>query len=120
MRRLLKPVLSRWEIDPPLIGAEEAYGELKPIFESLCERSLLRPATPAGSHTCCECGERRRVDYLPSKGGGQAGFIHCQCGVTPVPEEALLQFVEQFIVQQFEQREFFGIQQQFQRSAAPR
>ncbi len=89
MRRLLKPVLSRWEIDPPLFGAEEAHGELKPIFESLRERSLLRPATPAGSHTCCECGERRRVDYLPSKGGGQAGFIHCPCGVTPVPEELL-------------------------------
>ncbi len=89
MRRLLKPVLSRWEIDPPLIGAEEAHGELKPVFESLRERSLLRPATPAGSHTCCECGERRRVDYLPSKGGGQAGFIHCQCGVTPVPDKLL-------------------------------
>lgn len=89
MCRLLKPVLSRWEIDPPLIGAEEAGSELKSIFESLRERSLLRPTTPAGSHTCCDCGERRRVDYLPIKGGGQAGYIHCPCGVTPVPEELL-------------------------------
>jgi hypothetical protein len=85
-------VLSRWEIDPPLFGAEEAGGELKPIFAALRERSLLRPATPAGSHTCSECGERRRVDYLPSQGGGQTGYIHCPCGVTPVPQERLLRW----------------------------
>lgn len=89
MRRLLSPVLSRWEIDPPLFGAEEVGGDLKPVFEALRERSLLRPATPAGSHTCCDCGERRRVDYLPRQCGGQTGYIHCRCGVAPVPDKLL-------------------------------
>lgn len=89
MSRPLTPVLSRWEIDPPLIGAEEADGDLRFVFPFLRDESLVRPAAPAGACTCPECGERCRVSRMSGPGGGNPGFIHCRCGVSPVDDEAL-------------------------------
>lgn len=86
----MQTILSRWEIDPPLIGAEEARGPLKPVFQSLLKLAVLRPTTPAGALVCTECGERRPVDYICDEVGGRHGLIHCQdCGVTRVPEDKL-------------------------------
>lgn len=89
MSQLLKPILSRWEINPPTIGAEEARGDLRPVFQSLLGQSILRPASPAGAYTCAECGERCRVTHLAGQSSGHLGYVHCQCGVSPVPDGAL-------------------------------
>jgi hypothetical protein len=80
---VLKILLSRWELRRPVIGAAEAFGELRPLMDAL--PLVFRRATPAGSFTCTECGERKTVDYLQE----QAGFIHCDCGITPVPNHLL-------------------------------
>lgn len=90
MSQLLRSILSRWEVDPPAIGADEAHGDLASIFETLREREILRPTTPAGSCTCSDCGERCRVEYIADTSGRMHGYIHCRdCSVAEVPAAAL-------------------------------
>ena len=89
MPHLLSPVLSRWEVDPPAIQAAEAYGGLREVFGILRGQALVRPMAPAGAADCTECGQRCPVDYIPDRNGGQAGFIHCDCGIAPVPDHLL-------------------------------
>ena len=68
---------------------EEARGDLLPVFQSLLDQSILRSASPAGAYTCAECGERCRVTHV---GDGKPGYIHCQCGISTVPDGALLRW----------------------------
>lgn len=90
MSQPLLSVLSRWEIDPPVICAAEARGDLGPIFEPLRAQSILRPTTPAAASTCSECGQRCRVNYIADQAGASHGYIHCRdCGVSQVPADLL-------------------------------
>lgn len=90
MSPLLKKVLSRWESNPPVISAEEAFGVLQPIFASLRSHSILRPTSSSAAFTCTECGERCRVTHISDKAGDLHGYIHCRdCGIVAVPPHAL-------------------------------
>jgi hypothetical protein len=86
---LLKKILSRWETSPPILNSPECGGRLAPIVARLREQSILRPTTPASAFSCTECGERRSLTYITDDAGKTHGYIHCQCGVSPVAEELL-------------------------------
>ncbi len=94
MCRPLRSVLSRLEVDPPVICADEAYGELRPLFPVLLERSIVRQAAASGAVDCTECGRRCRVEFITHESDDSPGsepprlhgFIHCpDCGIAEVP-----------------------------------
>lgn len=90
MSEQLRQVLSRWEINPPVICAEEALGELRDIFDILCGLGAVRPTASTGATNCTECGERCRVEFISDQSGARHGYIHCRyCGVTKVPDNRL-------------------------------
>lgn len=90
MSEQLRQVLSRWEINPPAICAEEAYGKLRDVFDILCDQSVLHQTTIAGTANCTECGERYRVTHIADKNGKKHSYIHCRdCGVIRVPASSL-------------------------------
>jgi hypothetical protein len=73
-----------------VIGAEEAYGDLRDVVTALRDQSILRAMTPAGAANCTECGERCRVNHISDESGGKYGFIHCRdCGIAQVPAHFL-------------------------------
>lgn len=82
----LKSVLSRLEISPPVICADEAERELQPVFRTLVEQSIVRPIARAGAVDCSDCGRRCRVEFITDQRGESRGFIHCRdCGIAEVP-----------------------------------
>ncbi len=86
----LRPILSRWEVNPSAIYAQEAYGDLREAFGTLRERSLVRPMTSAGAADCSECSRRCRVEFIADQSGAPRGFIHCcDCGLEEVAPERL-------------------------------
>jgi hypothetical protein len=88
--QLLLSVLSRWEIDPPVICAAEAQNDLGQLFEMLRARAILRTVAPAAAFTCTECGQRCRVNHVSDQAGTSHGYIHCRdCGVSEVPASLL-------------------------------
>lgn len=90
MSQQLRQVLSRWEINPPVIGAEEASGDLREVFDALRRLGAVRQTASAGAANCTECGERCRVTYIADTDGKQHGHIHCrECGIIAVPASAL-------------------------------
>lgn len=89
----LRPILSRWEIDPPAVYAREVYGPLRDVFETLRDRALVRPLTPAGAADCSECSRRCRVEFIADQSGVTRGFIHCgDCGLMEIPAHLLVRW----------------------------
>lgn len=94
MCRPLRSVLSRLEVDPPVICADEAHGELRPLFPVLLEQSIVRQVAASGAVDCTECGRRCRVEFIAHESDDSPGsepprlhgFIHCpDCGIAEVP-----------------------------------
>lgn len=86
----LRPVLSRWETNPPVIHAAEANCELRHVFDAFCDLSILREIAPAAATDCSDCGERCRVEFIADKFGAKHGYVHCRyCGIANVPDDRL-------------------------------
>ena len=90
MANPLRPIWSRWDVDPPAIHAREARSELRDIFGTLRDRSLVRAMTPAGAADCTDCGRRCRVGFVTDTGATVRGYIHCaDCGLAEIPASLL-------------------------------
>lgn len=90
MPHLLSPLLSRWEIDPPVITTPEANRRLKDAFPVLQAGGLVRAITEAGSVDCPDCSNRCRVEYIADVSGVQRGYINCRdCGLAEVSSNLL-------------------------------
>lgn len=85
----LTPILSRWELDPPVLCAREAYGELRYVFTVLREHAIVRQTTGAGSVDCADCSQSCQVRYIADASGEMQGYICCSdCGLARIPPHA--------------------------------
>ncbi|HHM11911.1 MAG TPA: XRE family transcriptional regulator [Planctomycetaceae bacterium] len=90
MSRALQRLLSRLEVSPPVIGADEANRDWGPLFDPLVGRGIVRPIAAASAVDCSDCSRRCRVEFLQDDSGNRRGFIHCpDCGIAEVPLERL-------------------------------
>lgn len=86
MRTPLCLLLSRWEVNPPVVFSSEADQALGAVFGLFRSQGLLRPLTPAHAADCRECGRRCRVEFVVDQTAAPRSFIHCHsCGLAEVP-----------------------------------
>ena len=85
----LRPILSRWELEPPVFAADEIDTTLQTLMPRLRDQAVLRPISPVEALTCFECGERRRVESLRGQAGQVNSYLHCHCGISAIAEERL-------------------------------
>lgn len=90
MRSLPSLLCSRWDTDPPRIGAGEIARSWADEFERWQRAGLVRALAPAGSSDCPDCSRRGRVETLIAADGRRRCFVRCDdCGLAEVATDTL-------------------------------
>lgn len=85
-RRLINPVLERWEVNPPVFSAAEVQGRWKVHLDPFHRAGVLKPTIAAGDWWCDECCETHEISYhdFPD---GLHGYVLCRHGSMRLPRE---------------------------------
>jgi len=87
---LLNTLLPRWDVDPPILSAEETTRWDDETRSFVHSHELLKEVTPADWADCQDCGRRCDVEYLQGAQGTMRCFTFCaDCGLDEVPHDRL-------------------------------